>query len=267
MARAPRLRKSLGQHHLRHGAQCRPAIDFLRPRGATVVEIGPGGGVLTRELLAAGATVLGWELDLAWAFELRRRDGRGGRLGLVAGDALELPWERLAAGTLVAGNLPYAVATPIIERFLRRGAALPRAVFLVQDEVAQRLTASPGTRAYGLLTVATAALASVTVLARIAPGSFRPAPKVHGAFVGIDRRAPAVPLDRYDSFRDTLALAFAHRRKTLANSIGAERGRSAAFAALDQARIDPQRRAETLSLEELVVLDRALGEVDPPKNL
>ena len=228
-----------------------------------MVEIGPGGGALTRELLAAGATVLGWELDLGWAIELRRRLA-GAPVGLVVGDALDLPWERLPAGMLAAGNLPYAVATPIIERFLLRGPAVPRAVFLVQEEVAQRLAATPGTRAYGFLTVATAALASVSLLARLPPGAFRPAPKVHGAFVGIERRAPAVPLARIESFRATLAPSFAPRRKTIANSLAVTRSRAVAEEALATAGIDPRRRAETLSLEEFVVLDRALNAARDP---
>jgi 16S rRNA (adenine1518-N6/adenine1519-N6)-dimethyltransferase len=198
--------------------------------------------------------------------ELRRRF-RGEPLRIVAGDALDLPWERLAPETLVAGNLPYSVATPILERYLLRGMALPRAVFLVQDEVAQRLAATPGTRAYGFLTVTTAALASVSVLARLAPGSFRPAPKVHGAFVGIARRAPAVVWARMERFRATVAQSFAHRRKTIANSLAVTRGRDAAYAALDAAGIDPIRRAETLTLEEFVALDFALGATEPPKIL
>ena len=75
MSSSPRLRKALGQHHLRHGERCRPAIEFLRPEGSTVVEVGPGGGVLTRELLAAGARVVGWELDSGLGGRARRRLG------------------------------------------------------------------------------------------------------------------------------------------------------------------------------------------------
>jgi 16S rRNA (adenine1518-N6/adenine1519-N6)-dimethyltransferase len=266
MTGAPRLRKALGQHHLRHGAGCRPAIEFLRPRDRNVVEIGPGGGVLTRELLDAGASVLGWELDLAWVAELRRRF-RGEPLRIVAGDALDLPWERIAPATLVAGNLPYAVATPILERYLLRGVALSRAVFLVQDEVAQRLAAVPGTRAYGFLTVTTAALASVSVLARLPPGSFRPPPKVHGAFVGIERREPVVAAARMERFRATVAQSFAHRRKTVVNSLAMTHGRAVAYAALEAAQVEPTRRAETLTLEEFVALDLALDAIEPRKNL
>lgn len=257
LSHSPRLRKALGQHHLRYGHSCEPALEYLRPRGRTVLEIGPGGGVLTRELLAANASVLGWELDLAWTFELRRRL-RGENLRIVAGDALDLPWERFPAGTLVAGNLPYAVATPILEAFLVRGIALPRGAFLVQEEVAARLTAAPGSRAYGFLTVLSAAQAEVTLLARIPRGSFRPPPKVHGAFVGVERRAPAVPPAELEGFRAVVAAAFAQRRKTVLNSLAAAYGRGPAEAALAAAAVDPARRAETLTLADFVALHRAL---------
>ncbi|HBL25415.1 MAG TPA: hypothetical protein DD490_01100, partial [Acidobacteria bacterium] len=148
----PHLKKSLGQNHLVDGAICRPLVHFLQPEGRRVLEIGPGGGILTAELLAAGAQVTGWELDLGWAAELRRRQRdrvAGGALSLVVGDALEIAWDRLAAPTLVAGNLPYNVATAILERLLPHHATVPRAAFLVQKEVADRLVAGPRDEAYG----------------------------------------------------------------------------------------------------------------------
>src|SRR3954462_7289928 len=147
--RKPPLRKALGQHHLVDGALCRPLIHFLAPGGQRVLEIGPGGGVLTAELLAAGARVLGWELDPAWAAVLRHRFADPRRLALVVGDALQIAWDRLPAPTLVAGNLPYNVATAIIEDLLPHHARIPRAAFLVQKEVADRIVAAPGTDAYG----------------------------------------------------------------------------------------------------------------------
>jgi len=139
----PPLRKSLGQHHLVDGALCRPLIQFLSLPGADlagrrVLEIGPGGGVLTRELLAAGARVWGWELDLAWAAALRR-SLPDPRLSLVVADALEIPWHRFGerpspsgpGPILVAGNLPYNVATAILERLLPHHESVPRAAFLL----------------------------------------------------------------------------------------------------------------------------------------
>src|SRR3954470_6832047 len=132
--RKPPLRKALGQHHLVDGALCRPLIHFLAPEGQRVLEIGPGGGVLTAELLAAGARVLGWEIDPAWAAVLRHRFPGPG-LALVVGGALQIAWERLSAPTHGTGKLPYNVATAIVEGRLPHHARIPRAAFLVQKEV------------------------------------------------------------------------------------------------------------------------------------
>ena len=172
MAGEPRLKKRYGQHHLRHSGLCRPLIDFLRPRGARVVEIGPGGGVLTGELTRAGARVWAWEVDPDWAFRLRPGDAA---LATVVGDALEIPWSRLAAGTLVAGNLPYAIATRLIQDLLA-APGLPRAAFLVQAEVGSRLTAGPGDGDYGALSVLVRARAEARHLGRVRRASFRPPP-------------------------------------------------------------------------------------------
>src|SRR5580692_9630868 len=178
--RSPRLKKALGQHHLAAGALCRPLIEFLAPSGQRVVEVGPGGGVLTAELIAAGARVIAWEVDLEWALELRRRNAAP---AIVVGDALDLPWGRLRAPTLAAGNLPYNVATALLTHLLPHHRQVPRAGFLVQREVAERLLATPGEPAYGSLSVLVAAYARAVSLGRVRRGSFRPPPKVEGAYV------------------------------------------------------------------------------------
>src|SRR4029453_3756659 len=118
-----------------------------------VWEIGPGSGVLTGQLLVAEARkVVGCELDIAWAFALRSRV-RDPRLRIVAADALDIPWHRLPKGSEGAGNLPYNVATAIIDRLLDAHTAVPRAGFLVQLEVAQRLVAQPRAPDYGATSV------------------------------------------------------------------------------------------------------------------
>lgn len=280
----PALRKKLGQHHLVSGALCSPLVAFLRPAGETVVEIGPGGGVLTGELLAAGAArVVGWEIDLAWAAELRRRfaeplpaaaagggagAGEPARLAIVVADALALDWPSLArrraspVGTvLAAGNLPYNVATPILERLLPHHAAVPRAAFLVQKEVGERLVAGPGDAAYGSLSVLVAAYAEARLLGRVSKGAFRPPPKVDGAFVGLTLRPPPLPEAEMPAFLATVRAAFAKRRKTLRNSLAAAWGRDEAERALaaflPAHGFPPTARAERLGLAELVALHRA----------
>ncbi len=262
---APALRKALGQHHLVDGSLCRPLIQFLSLpgpdlEGRRVLEIGPGGGVLTRELLAAGARVWGWEIDLAWAAALSHRLPDP-RLSLVVADALEIPWgrlgERLQEPTLVAGNLPYNVATAILERLLPHHASVPRAAFLLQREVAERLVARPGDDAYGALSVIAAAYADARILGRLRPGSFRPPPKVESAYVGFALHSPPLPADRMPAFVDLVHLAFNQRRKTLRNALAARWGREEAEEVLRRAGVDGGRRAEELGLGEWVGLLRA----------
>ena len=249
--RKPPLKKALGQHHLVTGALCRPLIRFLAPEGERVLEIGPGGGVLTAELLAAGARALAWELDLDWAAVLRRRLPDP-RLALVVGDALEIVWERLPAPTLVAGNLPYNVATAIIEDLLPHHARIPKAAFLVQKEVADRIVAAPGSDAYGSFSVIVAAYARPRILGRVKPGSFRPPPKVDSAFVGLELQPPPLPEKEMPDFIALVRLAFAQRRKTLRNSLAAGWGRERTEAVLAAAGIPERARAEELGIGEFL---------------
>lgn len=267
----PSLKKRYGQHHLRDGGLCRPLLEDLRPDGERVLEIGPGGGILTRELLAAGGRVLACEVDAEWAFHLLRtfreetareetaRDGAPrGDLRIVAIDALEIPWHRLPSPTLVTGNLPFNVATPILEALLQHPETIPRASFMVQKEVGERLTAEPGSKAYGALTVMTRAWAATRYLGTVAPGSFHPPPKVAAAFVGFRLHAPPLPRERMGDFRAFVYAAFAHRRKTLRNNLKSAYGSAAAARAFEISGIDPGRRAEELALDEHLELFKAL---------
>lgn len=253
---SPRLKKALGQHHLVSGALCRPLVDFLDPAGERVLEVGPGGGVLTAELLAAGARVWGWELDPEWAARLPRRF-RGEPLALVVGDALEVPWERLPAPTLVAGNLPYNVATAILERLLPHHGRVPRAAVLVQKEVAERLVAAPGGEAYGSLSVIVAAYAEARILGKVKPGSFRPPPRVESAFVGFELHPPPLPEKEMPDFLRSVRLAFAKRRKTLRNSLASGWGREKTEAVLAAVGIGEKVRAEELALPVFLEIYRA----------
>ncbi|HET9766731.1 MAG TPA: 16S rRNA (adenine(1518)-N(6)/adenine(1519)-N(6))-dimethyltransferase RsmA [Thermoanaerobaculia bacterium] len=262
----PRLKKALGQHHLTRPELCRPLVDFLAPSGERVVEVGPGGGVLTGQLLDAGARVWGVELDLEWAWELRRAmHARGSQTGGDAAlrrsslqplvmDALDLPWSRLPAPTLVAGNLPYNVATPILAAVLPHWARIPRAAFLLQKEVAERLTAKPGTRDYGSLTVLVQCYADAAILGRVRPGSFRPPPKVESAFVGLRLHAPPLPEGEMPAFIARVREAFGQKRKTLRNALGRIVGSARVEAALRALDLPPPTRAEELPLDRWLAL-------------
>jgi 16S rRNA (adenine1518-N6/adenine1519-N6)-dimethyltransferase len=217
-----------------------------------VVEVGPGGGVLTTAMLEAGGRVIAWEVDPEWAFALGVREG----LRLVVGDALELPWERLPERVLVTGNLPYNVATPLIERMLGRTRELGAAALMVQWEVGERLAAGPCDPSYGALSVLTRAKAEVSLLGRVARGAFRPPPKVDGALVGLSPR-PLVSDPDWPVFRTTVFQAFAERRKTVRNSLASAWGREASEAVLEGAAVEGGRRAEQLGVEELAAIAEA----------
>lgn len=250
------LSKALGQHHLLHPELCRPAVRFLSPAGRLVVEVGPGGGVLTGELLAAGARVAAWELDLGWAVELRRLL-QGESLSVVVADAVGLPWGRLPPGSLAAGNLPFNVATRILTGLLLEGRDVERAAFLLQREVAERLLVPIGGRRLGALAVLASMRARVTALGRVRPGSFRPPPKVEGLFLALELCPPPVAWEELPALLATLQAAFGQRRKTIRNSLAAAWGREAAERALADAGLDPGARAELLSDAELLALFRA----------
>ncbi len=259
----PTLKKRYGQHHLRSGELCRPLVDFLAPAGERVVEIGPGGGVLTAELSAAGARLAACEVDLEWAFHLRRRLPA---VRIAAVDALAVDWRRLASPALVAGNLPFQIATRLIERLLRAaagGAPVPRAAFMVQKEVAERLAAGPGDRAYGSLSVLTSALSEVRWLGTVAPGSFRPPPKVAAAFVGLVPRPSPVASEELPAFFRLVRLAFAQRRKTLRNALAAGWGRPLAEEVLERVGLDRRCRAESLGVADFVALHEAFNRSRP----
>lgn len=214
-----------------------------------VIEIGSGRGALTRHLLPRTDELHGIELDFALVEFLQRKFG-GGKLLVHHADVLETD---LAAWgpAVIAGNLPYYITSPIIERFVQLGTGFPTAVFLIQAEVAERLIATPGTRDYGYLTVATGLMCSVEIVCRVPPSAFRPPPKVESAAVRLVRK-DAVPENRERILR-LASRAFAHKRKTLRNNLRPFYG--PVVDGLPQAGL----RAEQLSLDMFVDLDRRLS--------
>ena len=182
------MRKSLGQHFLHDARALDRIVEALQLTGQeTVLEIGPGRGALTDRLAGRCARLVLIEYDRALAALLRERYANDPHVEVVEADVLETDLGALARGPYVlVGNVPYYITTPILFHALAAPRPL-RAVYLVQREVADRLTAGPGSRDYGALTVNVQAVAHAEFVAPVPAGAFRPPPKVESAIVRIPR--------------------------------------------------------------------------------
>jgi 16S rRNA (adenine1518-N6/adenine1519-N6)-dimethyltransferase len=259
-----RPRRSLSQNFLTDADALDAIVEAAElAAGDRVLEIGPGLGVLTRRLLAAGASVLAVELDPKLAAYLRRELGEMSGFELLEADALDVHPREIFPGEsfkLVA-NIPYHITSPLLHAFLEGERPPELAVLLVQLEVAERIAAPPGQMSY--LSVFVQNVASAEVVARVPAASFEPAPDVDSAILRLrQRKSPAVPAaeDR-DGFYRVVQAGFRQRRKQIHNGLSRELpvSGSAVGAALDGCGIRPDRRPQTLSVDEWVCLFRALA--------
>lgn len=263
--RLPRPKKRLGQHFLTDPRLLGRIADTLEAtRDDTVIEIGPGRGALTEQLLQRAGRVIAIELDRELAPMLAERWKHEPRFQMVEGDVLEQDLAALAGGPyLLAGNVPYNITTPILFHAMRRPRPT-RAIYLVQKEVADRVVAPPGSHDYGALSVNVQALAEATLLFNVGAKSFTPPPKVESAVIRIVPRAEAMlRLDEEEPFRLLVQASFGLRRKQMRRVLRTVRTWNAERAdeVLATAGIDPEARPETLSpLDFLRILrSEALG--------
>lgn len=251
--------KALGQNFLLDlnltGKIARSAGDLGQ---GTTIEIGPGPGGLTRALLLAGAReVIAVERDRRCLPALAEiAEVAGGRLKVIEGDALEIDASQLGkAPRRIVANLPYNVATPLLFAWLAHLPAFESLTLMFQKEVAERITARPGTKAYGRLAVMTQWVGEAERLFDIPGRAFTPPPKVTSSVVRITpRAAPQGDADPKIMER-VVATAFNQRRKMLRQAL---KPLGPAEALLAQAGVDPTRRAETLDPREFAALARAL---------
>jgi len=235
-------KKKWGQNFLRNRGAVEKIIAAIEPQpGETIVEIGPGEGVLTERLLMLGNEVTAIEIDPELAARLREKFGDV----IVNDDALTAPLP--SRPFRAVGNLPYNVGTPILRRVIA-DPNFRRAVFMLQKEVADRLVAKPGDEQYGYLTLYCRLFASARILMKLDPGSFHPRPKVRSAVVVLDPdRKPYASSE----LLELISTSFRMRRKKLVNNLTGWRGqtREETLAMMQRAKIDPNVRAEELSLE------------------
>jgi 16S rRNA (adenine1518-N6/adenine1519-N6)-dimethyltransferase len=261
-----------GQHFLRDAATARRIVAAAGVRaGETILEIGPGTGRLTRALLEAAARVVAVEIDPRLAADLPARLGAPGRLEVIRADAAAADFDRLLAERLPPGgtvrcvaSLPYESASAILARLLAAGGRVSGIAVLVQLEVAERITAPPGSRAYGMLSVLCQDQTEPRLALRLRPGAFRPPPKVDSALVVMAPRARPRRGDLDATrFRAGVAALFAQRRKTVGNNLRRAAGldRDAAERLAREAGVSPEARPQDLSVEEFAALLRALGDL------
>ncbi len=256
----------LGQNFLSDATAARRIVEALGDISkAIIIEIGPGRGVLTKLLQPHAGKLVAIEYDRQLA-ALLQLDFHGKKIEILQADILSVDMPALLRGkdphtpVRVVGNLPYYITSDILLKFFASAHLLDQLVIMVQKEVADRLAAAPGSRDYGLLSATAQMRARVRNLFTLPPGAFNPSPKVHSSVVDL-RIAPrfaelGVDAAGFDRF---LKLIFAQKRKTIFNNLRNGFEPPVARNALEEARIAPSARAESLTLEQMAKLYRNLS--------
>jgi 16S rRNA (adenine1518-N6/adenine1519-N6)-dimethyltransferase len=249
-----------------------------------IIEIGPGTGAITRQLASSAGFLYAIEADTRLVAQLKA-DLESGNFVIVEGDALSVDWDGLIdsgvhawmartadaqagepAGSprvRIVGNLPYYISTPLLQVLMARHARIWDVTVMLQNEVVDRIASPPGSRAYGYLSILVQFYCEVEKLFEVPPSAFKPAPEVRSAVIKLRlRRQPAVAVESEERYLAVVRAAFAQRRKTILNNLKAAARvlvpTRPLVEALEQAGIDPRRRAETLSLQDFATLCDAL---------
>lgn len=254
--------KSMGQNFLTETAVVEEIVEIAEiGAGDLVIEIGPGMGILSREIITSGATLIGVELDRELAALLRMDLADQDAFSLIEQDARYLDPAKITEGRQyqVAANLPYSVATVILRNLMESNHPPTRMTVMVQREVAERMTADPGEMS--LLGLATDLYTDAQIAMIVPPNVFTPPPKVESAVVQMDTRPElrGTPEQRVRMF-ELATMAFQRKRKTLSNglSMGLDRPKPELDAVLAELDIDPMRRPQTLNVDEWLSIAEAL---------
>jgi len=265
----------LGQHFLTSGDLAVRIVDALRDVSeSTVLEIGPGRGILTSLLAKRTGRLIAVEVDRVLAAQLRLKFGMARNVEILEADVLAIDFDSLFGPkpglgqpgiefkpqpVRVVGNLPYYITSDILLRLFKYSKYFESIVIMVQKEVADRIAAEPGSSEYGILSATAQLYARVEKLFSLPPGAFSPPPKVHSTVLRltIDPQQEKLGVAD-DGFVDFLRLSFAQKRKTLWNNLREQFEEAGLKRALAEANVKPTARAETLSLKESAAVYRAL---------
>jgi 16S rRNA (adenine1518-N6/adenine1519-N6)-dimethyltransferase len=274
-----KAKKSLGQNFLVDDSVSRRIVEAVSPNQVDIIfEIGPGKGALTKLLLESSGYLIATEIDPRLVENLQQ-EIKNRNFYLIAADALNLNWQEEIQNAIVewqklhpdlnkprvrvVANLPYYIGTTMVERLIKVGKPFFDMTLMLQEEVVDRMVSEPGSKDYGYLSVLVQYHSVASKLFRVPPLAFQPMPKVWSAILRLTSRAePAVAVKDAAKFFALVRAAFAQRRKTILNNLKAATAslqlNEGIAKALEQADIDAQRRAETLSLEEFARLHQAL---------
>jgi len=257
-------RHALGQHFLASRAVLARIVAAIGPRhGDVIIEVGAGKGALTAALAEKAGRVIAIEKDGRLVPGLR--EAMPANVEVVHADALTVDLAELARRNRVrelrvAGNIPYAISSPLLFRVLDERATISDATLLVQKEVAERVTAGPGSKAYAPMGILLQNEFEPKIAFGVAPGSFSPPPKVRSALLALRRRpSPVLPGAAEEPFRAFLREAFAARRKMLWKNLARDADAERLAAAYAEVGLDSKVRAEDVPAAALFALFRALG--------
>jgi 16S rRNA (adenine1518-N6/adenine1519-N6)-dimethyltransferase len=277
-ARRPQTKPKMGQHFLASEDLAARVVDTLGDVSqSTVLEIGPGRGIMTSLLAKRARRLIAVELDRVLAAQLRLKFGMARNVEIIEADVLAIDFDSLFGPkpglsqpgidlkpqpVKVVGNLPYYITSDILLRLFEFSKYFDSIVVMVQREVADRIAAEPGGRDYGVLSATAQLHARVENLFTLPPGAFVPPPKVHSSVLRltIDPQQEKLGVAD-DGFIDFLRLSFGQKRKTLWNNLKAKYAGAELKRALAEAKVKATARAETLTLEESAAVYRALRDV------
>lgn len=267
-----RPNKRFGQHWLRSETALEQIVTAAQLTSSDrILEIGPGTGILTRRLLPKVESLVAVEIDRNLCQKLAKTLGKQANFLLLQGDFLKLnlaellqPFPQFQQPDKVVANIPYNITGPILEKLLGKisqpaTTAYQSIVLLVQQEVGERLTASPGTKAYGALSLRVQYLASCELIYHVPAKAFSPPPKVDSVVVRLYPKKISKPADNPRLLDSLIKLGFANRRKMLRNNLSSVITPDELTQLLEQLNLNSQSRAENLSLEEWIKLSNLIG--------
>jgi 16S rRNA (adenine1518-N6/adenine1519-N6)-dimethyltransferase len=266
LAHGFRMSKSLGQNFLKDPEVLENIIQAAHLTAEdTVVEVGPGIGVMTQAIAREAGRVVAIEIDKGLIPILEETLEAYPGVEIIHEDILKVDLEELQSRCFpgiapkVIANLPYYITTPIIMHFLESAMSFQSMIVMMQREVADRIMSGPGHKTYGTISVAVQYYTRVEKVMEVPRGAFLPEPKVDSMVIRLTPHpVPPVALDDHDHFFRTIKAAFSTRRKTLLNALSNHFDKALVARALTEAGIDPVRRGETLSIEEFARLSNSL---------